>query len=73
MALELVPAAKKWHKRWTTWLLAAAGALSSVQAFMPGVQQYLSPTAYSLIMIGLTLATWAAAQVKQSNLPGGEQ
>lgn len=70
MAIEFVPAAKKWHKRWTTWLLALAGALSGLQAFMPGIQQYLSPEAYSLIMIGLTLTTWAAAQVKQNGIPG---
>jgi len=73
MALEFVPAAKKWHKRWTTWLLAAAGVLSSVQAFMPGVQQYMSPVTYSLIMIGLTLVTALAAQVKQKSVSGGEQ
>lgn len=73
MAIKFVPAAKKWHKRWTTWLLALAGVLSSFQAFMPGIQQYLSPTAYSLVMIGLTVATWAAAQVKQSSISGDAQ
>lgn len=73
MSIKLVPAAKKWYKRWTTWLLAAAGALSGVQAFMPGVQQYMSPITYSLIMIGLTLVTGVAAQIKQRNMPGGEK
>tara|TARA_R110000868_G_C10972674_1_gene770729 strand:+ start:11897 stop:12118 length:222 start_codon:yes stop_codon:yes gene_type:complete len=70
MAIELVPAAKKWHKRWTTWLLALAGMLSSLQAFMPGIQQYMSPTTYGVIMIALTVITWAAAQVKQKGISG---
>lgn len=73
MALELVPAANKWYRRWSTWLLAVAGTLSGVQAFMPGVQQYMSPVTYSLIMIGLTVVTGVAAQIKQRNMPGGEK
>lgn len=73
MTIKLVPAAKKWHKRWTTWLLALAGLLSSLQAFMPGIQQYMSPAAYGVTMIILSLITWAAAQVKQGNLSGGEK
>lgn len=70
MAIELVPAAKKWHKRWSTWLLALAGLLSSFQAFMPGIQQYISPTAYAVIMIAMAVVTWAAAQVKQKGISG---
>lgn len=73
MTLKLVPAAKKWHKRWTTWLLALAGALSSLQAFMPGIQQYISPSTYGVIMIALTVITWVAAQVKQKSISGGQQ
>lgn len=73
MALELVPSARKWYRRWTTWLLAAAGTLSGVQAFLPGVQQYMSPITYSLIMIGLTVLTGLAAQIKQKGVSGGAQ
>lgn len=73
MKIKLVPAAKSWHKRWTTWLLAVAGALSSFQAFMPGIQQYMPPATYGVIMIALTVITWAAAQIQQRNMPGGEK
>lgn len=73
MSIELVSAAKKWHKRWTTWLLALAGMLSSLQAFMPGIQQYMSTTTYGVIMIGLAVLTFAAAQVKQTGISGANQ
>lgn len=73
MAIELVTAAKKWHKRWSTWLLGAAGLLSSLQAFVPGIQQYMSPTAYNITMIGLAVLTFAAAQVKQTGISGENQ
>lgn len=69
----LVPQAKKWHKRWTTWLLGAAGTLSSLQAFMPGIQQYIPPNAFAVIMIVLAVITWIAAQVKQDSVSGGDQ
>lgn len=73
MGIKLVPAAKKWHKRWTTWLLAVAAVLSSLQAFMPGIQQYMTPEAYSGTMIALAVITWAAAQIKQGGMPGGDK
>jgi hypothetical protein len=70
MAIQLVPAAKKWHNRWSTWLLGSAGLLSSLQAFVPGIQQYMPATAYNITMIGLAVLTFAAAQVKQFDESG---
>ena len=70
MSIRLIPQVRKVHKRWTTWLLALATVLSSLQAFMPGIQQYISPQTYSGIMIGLAVVTWIAAQVKQDSVSG---
>ena len=70
MAIQLVPAAKKWHKRWSTWLLGSAGLLSSLQTFVPGIQQYMPASAYNVTMICLAVLTFAAAQVKQFDESG---
>ena len=73
MKIKLVPQAKKFHKRWTTWVLGLAGMLTSLQAFMPSFQQYMSPEAYNRVMIVMLIATFIAAQIKQPALPRDDQ
>jgi hypothetical protein len=69
---ELIPHWKAWYKRWSTWLLASAGMLSSMMAFMPSVQEYIDPHAYKMIMLGLSVATFIALQVKQASVSGAK-
>jgi len=71
--VELIPNWRKWYKRWSTWLLASSGLLSGAVSFMPTVQDYIDPAAYKMIMLGLSVATFVALQVKQASVSGGEQ
>lgn len=73
MCIKLIPQARKWHKRWTTWILGAAGVLTSLQSFMPSFQQYMEPGTYKLVMMGLLALTFIAAQIKQPAISGGEK
>jgi len=66
--MTLVPQWRKWYKRWSTWLLALAGGLSAVTAFMPSVQAYLPPETYKMIMLGLSVTTFVALQIKQKSV-----
>lgn len=68
--MELVPHWRVWYKRWSTWLLASAGAISGLMTFMPSVQEYIDPEAYKMIMLGLSVATFLALQVKQKSVSG---
>lgn len=71
--VELIPNWRKWYRRWSTWLLASAGLLSAAVSFMPTVQEYIDPATYKTIMLGLSVATFVALQVKQASVSGGEQ
>jgi len=68
--MELVPHWRAWYKRWSTWLLASAGLLSGLVSFMPTVQEYVDPQTYKMIMLGLSVATFLALQVKQKSVSG---
>lgn len=68
--MELIPNWKSWHKRWSTWLLASAGVISGLMTFMPSVQEYIAPETYKMIMLGLSVATFFALQVKQNSVSG---
>lgn len=68
--MQLIPNWRAWHKRWSTWLLASAGVLSALMTFMPTVQEYVDPQTYKLIMLGLSVATFLALQVKQTSVSG---
>lgn len=68
--MELVPHWRAWYKRWSTWLLASAGAISGLMTFMPSVQEYIDPETYKMIMLGLSVATFLALQVKQKSVSG---
>jgi len=68
--MQLIPNWRSWHKRWSTWLLAIAGSLSALMTFMPTVQEYIDPHDYKLIMLGLSVVTFLALQVKQKSVSG---
>lgn len=66
--MSLVPHWRKWYKRWSTWLLAFGGGLSALHGFMPSVQEYIQPETYKMIMLGLSVATFIALQIKQPSV-----
>lgn len=68
--MELIPQWRLWYKRWSTWLLASAGALSGLMTFMPSVQEFIDPETYKIIMLGLSAATFIALQIKQQSVSG---
>lgn len=68
--VELIPNWRAWYKRWSTWLLASAGVISGLMTFMPSVQEYIDPETYKMIMLGLSVATFFALQVKQKSVSG---
>lgn len=68
--MELIPQWRAWYKRWSTWLLASAGALSGLMTFMPSVQEFIDPETYKIIMLGLSAATFIALQIKQQSVSG---
>lgn len=68
--MELIPQWRAWYKRWSTWLLASAGVLSGLMSFMPSIQEYIDPADYKMIMLGLSVATFLALQIKQNSVSG---
>lgn len=70
--MELIPQWRAWYKRWSTWLLAVISSLSvaDVMGFMPSIQEYIDPQTYKLVMLGLSLATFVALQIKQPSVSG---
>jgi hypothetical protein len=70
--LELIPNWKAWYKRWSTWLLALVATINvnDILGFMPSIQEFVEPQTYKLIMLGLSVATFLALQVKQVSVSG---
>lgn len=66
--MVLVPQWRRWYKRWSTWLLAFSGCLSAFMGFMPSVQEYIQPDTYKMIMLGLSITTFIALQIKQPSV-----
>jgi len=66
--MALVPQWRRWYRRWSTWLLALSWCLSAVMGFMPSVQEYILPDTYKMIMLGLSIATFIALQIKQPSV-----
>lgn len=70
--MELIPQWRAWYKRWSTWLLALMSSLSAadILGFMPSIQEFIDPQTYKLVMLGLSVATFVALQVKQPSVSG---
>lgn len=68
--MELIPQWRLWYKRWSTWLLALISGLSTadILGFMPQIQEFIDPQVYKLVMLGLTVSTFAALHIKQASL-----
>lgn len=73
--MELIPQWRAWYKRWSTWLLALTGSLSAADmlGFMPSIQEFVDPQTYKLVMLGLSVMTFVALQVKQVSVSGPSQ
>lgn len=71
--MKLVPNWRNWWRRYSTWLLAAGGLLTTVQSAMPSIQQYLPDGTYKLIMVGLFVAIFVAVHIPQPSVSGGAQ
>lgn len=70
--LELIPQWRNWYKRWSTWLLTLVAAINvnDIMGFMPSIQEFMDPQTYKLAMLGLSIATFVALQVKQPSVSG---
>lgn len=65
--MQLIPQWRAWYKRWSTWLLVVLGGinLNDILGWLPSIQQYMDPTVYRYTMLGLSLATFVAIQIRQ--------
>lgn len=72
MRPKLIPQWRKCWRRYSTWLLTAMGAISlnDIVGFMPSIQQYMDPEIYRFSMIGLSVATLIAINIKQNSVSG---
>jgi len=70
--MQLIPQWRVWYKRWSTWLLIVLGGinLNDVMQWLPSMQQYMDPNVYRYTMIGLSMATFVAIQVRQHSVSG---
>jgi hypothetical protein len=70
--MQLIPQWRVWYKRWSTWLLILLGGinLNDVMQWLPSMQQYMDPNVYRYTMIGLSMATFVAIQVRQHSVSG---
>lgn len=70
--MQLIPQWRVWYKRWSTWLLIVLGGvnLNDVMQWLPSMQQYMDPSVYRYTMIGLSMATFVAIQVRQTSVSG---
>ena len=70
--MQLIPQWRVCYKRWSTWLLLALGGinLNDILGFLPSIQQYMDPTIYRYTMLGLSLATFVAIQIRQHSVSG---
>ncbi len=70
--MQLIPQWRVWYKRWSTWLLIVLGGinLNDVMQWLPSMQQYMDPSVYRYTMIGLSMATFVAIQVRQTSVAG---
>lgn len=73
--MQLIPQWRAWYKRWSTWLLGMIGLinLNDILQWLPSMQQYMDPTTYHYMMIGLSVSTVIAAQVRQHSVSGPTQ
>ena len=73
--MQLIPQWRAWYKRWSTWLLLILGGvnLNDIVGFLPSIQQYMDPTVYRYTMLGLSLATFVAIQIRQHSVSGPTQ
>lgn len=70
--MQLISQWRRCWRRYSTWLLAISGAISlnDVIGFMPSIQQYMDSEVYRWAMIGLSVSTLIAIQVKQDSVSG---
>lgn len=70
--MQLIPQWRAWYKRWSTWLLLVLGGinLNDILGWLPSIQQYMDPTVYRYTMLGLSLATFIALQIRQHSVSG---
>jgi len=70
--MQLIPQWRAWYKRWSTWLLGliAAVNLNDVVQWLPSVQQYIDPTTYRYVMIGLSVSVFVAMHIPQKSVSG---
>lgn len=71
--MQLIPNWRNWWRRYSTWLLAAGGTLTTLQAQLPAIQQYLPDGQYKAIMIGLFVLTFVAVHMPQPSVSGGDK
>lgn len=72
--MQLIPQWRAWYKRWSTWLLLVLGGinLNDILGWLPSIQQYMDPTVYRYTMLGLSLATFIALQIRQHSVSGSK-
>jgi len=70
--MQLIPQWRVCYKRWSTWLLVILGGanLNDILGFLPSIQQYMDPTVYRYTMLGLSVATFVAIQIRQHSVSG---
>ena len=70
--MQLIPQWRAYWRRYSTWLLVVMGGinLNDILGFLPSIQQYMDPTVYRYTMLGLSVATFVAIQIRQHSVSG---
>lgn len=71
--MQLIPQWRKWHKRWSTWLLACIPTLTAAREFMPEIKDLIDPDLYKVVLVCLSIGVFIALQIKQNSVSGGNQ
>lgn len=71
--MTLIPQWKKWWKRQSVWLIGMIPAITLAREQLPMVKGMIPDTLYGQVMVGLSVASVIAMQIKQASVSGDQQ
>ena len=68
--MQLIDQWRKWHCRYSVHIVSLMPVIASAREQFPQIREFLPPTVYSAIMVGLFAAFLIALNIKQESLSG---
>lgn len=59
---------RNWHKKWSTWLMAAIPLITGLREALPALQELIPGPEYKLLMGVLGFVAIIASQIKQQSI-----